>query len=232
VNQQIKGLVYFYLTNMRHSMIIFWTVLLAIILSSLLLAYLLANGEGVFMLSITGPIYVYFSIYGFLIVKNWLPFMIKIGATRKNIFVSFALYFTSLAFIFSLFGMIIHKILTPVASKLNIDIFFFAHLANFLNDAWYEIVFIDIILCLFLFVTSFFIGLINYRYGLLVSGSFIGFIILIGILGLYHGWLIDFFKYIYTNFDLLLFTKVGIVSIIIYVITWLFLRKATTISVR
>src|SRR5690625_962918 len=217
---------------MRHSMIIFWTVLLAIILSSLLLAYLLANGEGVFMLSITGPIYVYFSIYGFLIVKNWLPFMIKIGATRKNIFVSFALYFTSLAFIFSFFGMILHTILTPVELDSNVHIFFCAHLAHFLYAALYVIVFIDIIFCLFLFVTSFFIGLINYRYGLLVSGSFIGFIILIGILGLYHGWLIDFFKYIYTNFDLLLFTKVGIVSIIIYFITLLILRNSKTIRVR
>lgn len=232
MNKQIKGLVYFYLTNMRHSLIIFWSILLSTILISFIASYLLRDTDGVFMLLLSGPVYIYFSVYGYYIVKNWLPFVIKIGATRKNIFISFALFFTSLATIFSLITIIIQESLLPLARWLDMDIFSFIHLATLLNDTWYERLFIDITVCLFLFVTSFLIGLINYRYGLLISGSFIGLLFLMSMFGMFRGWLIDFFMYIYSNFDLLLFVKVGVVSIAIYVITWLFLRKATVTSVR
>src|SRR5699024_789638 len=155
----------------------------------------------------------------YYIIKNWLPFVIKVGATRKNIFVSFALYFTSLAIISSLIALVIQEVLTPLATWLDLDIFSFMHLANFLNGAWYERLFIDIILCLFLFAISFLLGIINYRYGLVVSLSFIALLFIIVTLGLFSGWMGDFFIYLYNNFDLLLFAKMGILTMIIYGIT-------------
>src|SRR5690625_4751006 len=112
---QIKGLFYFYFTNMRHSMIIFWSILLATVILTFVASYLLRGTDGVMMITLTAPIYVYFSIYGYIVVKNWLPFIIKIGATRKNIFLSFALYFIVLTALFSTMALLIQEILTPVA---------------------------------------------------------------------------------------------------------------------
>src|SRR5690625_745016 len=232
MRSQIKGLVYFFFANMRHSMIIFWSILLATALLSLVASYLLRDTDGVMMVTLTAPIYVYFSIYGYIVVKNWLPFMIKLGATRKNIFLSFALYFTVLTALFSVMALLIQVILTPVARKLNLEIFSFVHLAQFLDNAWYERLFIDIILSIFLFVTSFFIGIVNYRYGLLISSSLAGLLFLFVMLAMFYGWLGKFFVYIYKHFDVFLFVILGLVAIIIYGITWLFLRKATIIKVR
>jgi len=232
MRSQIKGLVYFFFANMRHSMIIFWSILLATALLSLVASYLLKDTDGVMMVTLTAPIYIYFSIYGYIVVKNWLPFIIKVGATRKNIFISFGLYFTLLATIFSTIALLIQQILTPIASKLNLDIFSFVHLAQLLDNTWYERLLIDTVLSLFLFVASFFISIVNYRYGLLISSSLGGLLFLLGMIAMFYGWLGDLFVYIYTNFDYLLFLKIGLISIIIYGITWLFLRKSTIINVR
>src|SRR5690625_5064812 len=99
MGRQLKGLLYFYMADARHSFIIFWTILMSILVLSLVASYLLADGEGFMSLSLTAPLYVYFAIYGFLSVKEFIPSAIKMGATRKNIMISLALFFFGLAIV-------------------------------------------------------------------------------------------------------------------------------------
>lgn len=232
MNRQIKGLLYFYLTNMRYSIIIFWSILSAIIALSLVIGYFLKDLDGVMNVTITIPIYFYVGIIGQIIVKNWMPFMIKIGATRKNIFFSIAIFFTGLSFAFSFLGMLMQEILTPLIKKLGMNNFSFFHIAYFVDEAWYSRLLIDTSISLLLFSISFLIGLLLYRYGLIVGLSFIGLLLLISMLGLFQGWIVEFFLDIVTNINLIFFVKVTVLSIGIYCLTWILLRRATTISTR
>jgi|GEM_PF-5986117 len=45
MGRQIKGLLYFFITDMRRQFIIFWSILLASLLASIIIAYLLLNLE-------------------------------------------------------------------------------------------------------------------------------------------------------------------------------------------
>lgn len=232
MNKQIKGLLYFYLTYMRYSVLIFWAILLSILIISLVTSYLLNDSDGVMMMTLTIPIYFYIGIIGYVIVKNWLPFTIKIGATRKNIYFSIAIFFIALALVFSMIAMLIQEIITPLADQLNMTNFSFMHIGHFVNDAWYARVLIDIFISLFIFSLSFLIGLLQYRFGLVISMSLMGIVLFVSMLGVFQGWLIKFFIDIFSNLNLNLFLMIGLMTIIIYGLTWILLRRTTTISVR
>src|SRR5699024_5911205 len=87
MGRQIKGLLYFFIADVRYSLTIFWTILMGILVVSLIVAYFLTNVKnGMMSFTLTAPMYVYCAILGFLTVKESVPFSIKMGATRKNIF--------------------------------------------------------------------------------------------------------------------------------------------------
>src|SRR5690625_7871222 len=94
MGRQIKGLLYFNFTDARYPLTIFWTILMGILVISLTIAYMIKNIEGSFMtFSLTGPMYVYCSILGFLTLKVSIPFSLKRGATRKNILICLVTFF-------------------------------------------------------------------------------------------------------------------------------------------
>lgn len=89
MGRQIKGLLYFYMADARHSITIFWTILMSTLVITLTIYYFLKDVDGGFItLSLSVPIYIFCAILGFLTVKESIPFSLKVGATRKNIFVS------------------------------------------------------------------------------------------------------------------------------------------------
>lgn len=96
MGRQIKGLLYFFMADVRYSLAIFWTILMGILMVSLIAAYVLVDIKNGFMtFSLTAPMYVYCSILGFLTVKEAVPFSLKMGATRKNLFVSLGIFFSA-----------------------------------------------------------------------------------------------------------------------------------------
>src|SRR5690625_1819543 len=75
MGRQIKGLLYFYFADTRHSLTVFWTILLSILVVTLTITLFLNKIEDVFLtLSLTGPMYIYCGILGFLTVKEFIPF--------------------------------------------------------------------------------------------------------------------------------------------------------------
>src|SRR5699024_2318681 len=112
-------------------------ILMSILLISWVLAYFLKDVDGGFMtLSLTVPIYIYCGIVGFLTVKDLIPFSIKRGATRKNIFISLGIFFFILSLSKSIIASTIQVIVDGVNSKIGLDSFGFLHLTYFLNDTW------------------------------------------------------------------------------------------------
>jgi len=66
MGRQIKGLLYFYCADIRHSLTIFWTILMNVLVVTLTIAYFMKDIENGFMtMSLTGPIYIFCAILDF-----------------------------------------------------------------------------------------------------------------------------------------------------------------------
>lgn len=234
MSKQIKGLIYFYATNFRYSVTIFWVILLFSLGFSLVIAYFLASLEEVkFAFILPFATYVNVAIVGFLTVKEVIPFSLKLGATRKNIFAAVGLFFV----IFALFQSFLSNIV-QLATELFIDVvglngFMLIHPAQLLGeDTFLNRMIIDITMMLFLLVFLYMIGLLFYRGGLLSGGIFAGILAIALLFGVAEGWLIDYFIDLYQTIDWLFFAQVLGAGIILYAITFLLIRRITTLKVR
>lgn len=233
MGKQLRGLLYFYTADMKFSLKVFWIILMSILVLSLLASYLLIDVEGgFFTYSLTGPMYIYCGIYGFICVKEWVPFAIKMGGTRKNIMVSLGVFFLGLSFTMAIIGSTLQELINMLTKLMGIDTFIFLHLAYFLDDTWYHRLAIDTSIMFFSFSLLFIVGLLFYRYGIIGGGSVVGLIFLAGVIGLAKGWIIDFFIDVFQNINLLYFGQLALLGLIFYLLSWLLLKKITTIKVR
>ncbi|GAB3042534.1 hypothetical protein [Virgibacillus ainsalahensis] len=235
MGRQIKGLLYFFITEIRYSLMIFWTILLGILVVSLAIAYFLTgidDEEVFFTFSLTGPIYVYCAIRGFLAVKEWIPFSIKIGATRKNLFVGIGMFFFLMALLMAIAASVLQEIVGAFSSLIGIDLFYFLHFSYFMDDTWYTRIVIDISIMIFLFTLMFIIGVLFHKYGMAVAGSVLGVIAIVLLVGIAQGWIFDFIIELFTNVELTLFYQVLGIGIVIYCISFVFLRRITTVKVK
>lgn len=231
MRRQIKGSLYFLLTNTRYSLLIFWTILMSITVITLTVSYLLKGIDNSFMtLSLTGPIYVYCAILGFLTVKESIPFSIKIGATRKNFFISLGIFFLGVSIAKSIVASIIQVFISFIKPKIGIDNFSFIHLSYLTNDTWIHRILIDTSITFLLFALMFVVGLLFYNYGLAGGGTVVAMFVIVVLVGAAQGWLLDFFIHIYQTLDYLFFWKLLFVGMIIYSISWLMMRKITVIE--
>lgn len=182
-------------------------------------------------LSLTGPMYIYCGILGFLTVKEFIPFSIKRGATRKNIFISMVIFFLGLSFMKAIVGSALQVIAAFFNTKMGIENFHFIHLAYFTNDTWYYRIMIDMSIMFFAFSVMFVIGLLFYRYGLVGGGVFVGTLIIIILTGVSQGWLIDFLINIFKNFDNIFYLQLFGIGVVIYAFSMLLLRRITILKV-
>lgn len=226
---------YLYVSDYRHSITIFWTILMAILIVSLWITYFLAglnNEDTFFTLSLTGPMYVYCGILGFLMVKESVPFSIKMGATRKNLFISLGLFFLLLSFAMSVAASILQELVMALMNATGLDMFTFLHPAYFLDDTWHTRIIMDTSIMFFAFAVLFVIGLLFFKYGLAGGGSVLGVALVVLFLGSAQGWLIEFVIDVFTEIDLGFFYQLFGIGIVIYGISFMFLGRITTVKVR
>lgn len=232
MSRQIKGLLYFYFTDIRHSLTIFWSILMGILAVSLLLVYVLVGDDGFMTFALTGPMYVYCAVYGFLSAKEFIPYSIKMGATRKNMMVSLAIFFGVISISFSIIGTVIQEGITLLNEVFGINTFMFLHLSYFLTDTMLSRIVIDAFIMMFFFSLMFIVGLLLYKFGLAIGGTVIGAFFLTFIVGLSKGWVAEGVIKLYKGLDMTYFWKLGIISVVIYSLSWLFLRRITIVKAK
>lgn len=232
MKQQMKGLIYFFLVNSRYSFTIFWSILLGITLFTAITAYIIDDQEGVMKISLTAPMYVYSGIYGFFVVKNWIPFFIKLGTSRKNILLGLGLFFMGVSFSFALTGTVLQSVFMFFAKQINLHMFSFGHISLFIEDTWYIRLLIDSSLMLFCFTFMFVIGLLFYKYGLAIGGAVLGIFMMGIIYSIYKGWIIEFAINVFTNLELTLFWQIALIATLLYIFSWFFIRKITIVHAR
>ncbi|RIU88794.1 hypothetical protein [Oceanobacillus picturae] len=227
MGRQFKGLLYFFSSNVRHSLLIFWTILMSILVVTLTISYFLLNVEGEMAFSLTAPMYVYCGIMGFITVKEMVPFSIKMGATRKNLYVVIAIFFLLLSLFKAIAGTIIQVLVTSMNEAIGLNNFDFLHLAQFIDDTWYTRVVIDTAVMFFFLTLMFLLGLLFYRFGFAGAGSVLGILLVGLLLSIAKGWAWDFITNIVESFGMTFFLQMTIMSIVFYVISFFLVRRIT-----
>lgn len=228
MSNQIRGLLFYFSTHMKRAFIIFWSILLAILVISLVASYILKNQDGFMTFSISIPIYFFCTVYGFTIVNKWIPYFLKVGATRKNIFFSIGLFFGGVSAVLALLASLLQSIANVFVDQLKIDIFSFIHLSMLFEDTWYFRFIIDFTMMLAAFTFMFIIGLLFYKYGLVIGGIVLGSLFFCLIFSVFKGWILSLGQYIVKS-DFHIFWQLALLTIVLYALSWLFLRRITTV---
>lgn len=229
MNNQIKGLLFYFYTHMKRAFLIFWSILLGILILSLVASYILKGQDGIMTFAIALPMYFFSAIYGFTIVKKWLPYFLKVGATRRNIYIGIGLFFMGISASFALIAELVQQLGNLIVRALEIDIFSFLHLSMFFEDAWYVRLIIDFTIMLILCSFMFLLGLLFYKYGLLISGIVLGSLFFGLIFSAFKGWILTFADYIQA-IDFHLFWQLALLALALYGLSWLLLRRITTLD--
>lgn len=231
MTRQLKGLLYLQAANGKHNFTIFWSILLTTTLVSIAIAALtMPNGDVNMTFSYSAAIYIYAMFVGFNSAKVYVRYALHLGATRKNIFVSTAVYFLGLAFISALFLSITQQVITFITSVFHIDGFELIHPAQLLSDTWLNRLIIDTSLMFFMLTALFLFGLFFYRYGLIGGGSLGAVLAILLLVGLGTDWLQETVLDIIETISIGFFGEVLLAGIIIYLVNWLLLRRITILT--
>lgn len=233
---ELKGSLYYMFSNLRFSLIVFWGILMVILAFTIITTMLVEDTHVTFNMGF--PTYIFAAIFGFWMVKNAIPFLIKMGATRKAIFIAVGIFGIALSLINAILSNTINSIIalafsngelkSPIVITVNGDEEMVGHIGQFIgrND-WLSRIVIDSSISFFLFGCLFIGGLIFYKYGIVGGTSFIA----IGFLAILYagnaGWLESFFKFVFTDFSFTFFYQLFAVGVIIYCISILLLRRLT-----
>lgn len=229
---QLKGSLLYLLADVRRLLIIFWSLLMGLLIVSLILNIVFYK-EGVITFQLSIPLYFLSAVLGQMIVKNTIPYLVKMGSTRMNIFKTIGAHF----FIVALFNAILASTVYSLTTFLfgnNTDFFTiygggetisFNHLAEFFVNNWGTRILIDLSIMFFLFVCGFIIGLIFYRFGLAVGIGFIAIAIFTFIIGMVQEWLLKFFILIFSDMTLTFFVQLLFVGLMFYLVSFIILRR-------
>lgn len=231
--RQMKGLIYYYVTDSKRTLTIFWGILLSTLIAAIVVAYFLISVDDAKMFfSIPTALYIFTGIFGFVIAKQKISFTIKMGAIRKNIFASFFLFFLVFSIINSAAVSTVHGLISYILKKFSIDSYVLFHPADLLANTWWTRFMIDASILFIILVTFYLLGLIFYKYGLIGGGIVAGIFVITLLLLLAKGLLIDFIQDGLATLDLMTFGQIFIVGIVIYLLTWFLVRKITIVTVQ
>ncbi|MGP1910318.1 hypothetical protein ACTSEZ_19335 [Metabacillus sp. JX24] len=170
--RQCRGILLFEVLDIRNSLVIFWSILVA----SMALSFGIQFSTGGNLTVSSGmAVYIFSSIAGFLTVKETYPTSIKMGATRRNYYVTTSLFLLMLA----LFMAASHTVMIIVLEALEgfgpgeFKLYYLSMVLE--SDLPYLTNFyVDTAVCFFLQAMFFILGSIFYRFGLLGGYAAIG----------------------------------------------------------
>ncbi|WP_152655150.1 hypothetical protein [Oceanobacillus sp. CFH 90083] len=233
MNNQIKGMLYFYSTEVIRTAKIFFTILIGIIIASAVVCYLLL-GIDEFKMYFAIPFATYFNVgvVGFLLVKNSLPFGLKMGATRKNMYVMQLYFMAVYSFIIATLGSSLQQLTEWLFQAIGITNYIYVHPAMFLTDNWIMRIVVDTLVMFFIMALLYLIGLIFYRTGLAGGGSLLGVLLVVTLYGVFEGWMVDAAVDLFSNITVMTFVMIFLIGIVFYLLGFPFMRKITIVNRR
>ncbi|WP_066188008.1 MULTISPECIES: hypothetical protein [Gracilibacillus] len=233
MNHQIKGMLYYYTQGVLHSTKIFWTILVAIILTMNIICYLLLDVADFEMyFAIPFATYTNVAIVSYQLIKGNVPFGLKMGATRKNIYIMQLYFMVLYSFAMAVAASTFRQIIEWLQQWAGITNYQFVHPAMALTDNWAMRIVVDTLVMFFLMAALYLIALIFYRTGLLGGGILLGAMLVTVLFGVFEGWMIDLVMNVIPNVDFMSFVILFAIGIVFSLIGFPFMRRITIVQTR
>lgn len=233
MNNQIKGMFYYYTVDVVRTAKIFFTILIGIIIASAVICYLLL-GIDEFKMYFAIPFATYFNvgIIGFQLVKGNVPFGLKMGATRKNMYVMQLYFMFVYSVVIAFIGSTLQQITEWLFQAAGITNYIYVHPAMLLTDNWIMRIVVDTLVMFFIMALLYFIALIFYRTGLAGGGIVLGALLVISLYGAFEGWLVDSLINLFSDTTIMTFVSMFFIGIVFYLLGFPFMRKVTIVNRR
>lgn len=233
MNNQIKGLLYYYSTDVIRSAKIFFTILTGAIIASAIVCYLLLGVEE-FKMYFAIPFATYFNvaIVAVLLVQGSVPFGLKMGATRKNMYKMHLYFMAMYSFVIALLGSTLQQVTEWIFHAFGITSYIYVHPAMVLTDNWAMRIAVDTLVMFFIMTLLYLFALIFYRTGLIGGGSLLGILFVVILYGVFEGWLIELAINLFSNVTIITFVSMALIGLGFYFIGFLFMRKITIMNTR
>lgn len=235
MSQQFYGSTYLITTYMRKNVILFWIILLAFFFITGVAGLLIGGKNVTVSFDFSIPIYIFGAIVGFVIVKNCVPYLIKMGSTRTNVFLSFGAAFLGISLLNSILANTINLLSEKVLGLIKSGVFViytgdeeisFTHIAELISeDTLLNRVIIDLSISFFLISCMFLLGLIFFRFGPVGGFLSLGAFFIIFLLSISNGWLEKVFVNLFTQFEFSFFYKTFLAGLFIYALSFLLFRR-------
>ncbi|MFJ5791198.1 hypothetical protein ACIQXW_01550 [Lysinibacillus sp. NPDC097162] len=226
----VQGSLYVLFQSYKKSNIIFWCILFSIVI--LLFFIDTFFGQYVsFAVTISIPVYVFYSIKGAKILNKTLPYFLKLGLSRMQYVCNVGLFFI----VWSLAGAFViactHKIITLVSNLFDYENMVIIHPILFFSnsDSFLLTMSMDTVLLLLCLISSLLLNVVFYRFGTLGGYSFIGVLALIPITMVIFEWYTPLFELVSKVSAFTIIASLLVISIFIYIVISGALRKASAI---
>ncbi|MFD1416740.1 hypothetical protein [Oceanobacillus jeddahense] len=233
MNNQIKGMFYAYSTEVIRTAKIFLSIFTGMIIISAIICYLLL-GVDEFKMYFAIPFGTYFNVgvVGVLLVKNSVPFGLKMGATRKNMYLMHLYFIAAYSFIMAFLGSTLQQVTEWLFQAVGVTNYIYVHPAMLLTDNWAMRIVVDTFVMIFIMALLYLIGLIFYRTGLIGAGSLLGVLLVVVLYGVFEGWLIQAAVDLFSNVTLMTFVTIFLIGLMFYLVSFPFMRKITIVNRR
>ncbi|MGP0688606.1 hypothetical protein ACW5UC_18895 [Priestia aryabhattai] len=222
---QFAAISYSLYVELKYLMIRFWTILLAIVVVDILV---FSQVNEHLLLVTSMPQYIFSGIVSFIIIRKSFSFCLKLGANRKAYLLTMTCVFALFAIVMSLINVVIMSISIKVINSLNLMNVQLYYASDFIfHDPTIAIHFLtDAVFIFFITAAACLLGSIVYKFGQtggMITGAVL---ILLFTIPVTKESVIHFIKSFSNGSLLLTFGTMVIVSFLLFLINWLFLKKA------
>ncbi|UFU00025.1 hypothetical protein KO561_03405 [Radiobacillus kanasensis] len=230
MSKQLKAMLYFYVTDMRKQFTIFWMILMSIVVVSLIMATTMPDFWEAY-LTISIPVYTFSGVAGFKIIKESLPFTIKMGGTRSSYFVSIGMFMLGYSIIAAFITNVVHSLSMLVMDILKLDNLQIMHPTALMGqeDVWLYRFGIDFYLNFFFIATLFILGLIFYKFGIVGGFLTLGVFALLNAVAIASGELIELGEVVIFQSEVSHYLVLFGIGAFLYVISWSLLRRISAV---
>ena len=220
------GILKFHTIDSRRSLSVFWIIFAITHILGLFVAFTFENTSIIYGSSFA--IYIYVSIWGFQLLKTSFPHLIQWGATRKSYFIYTSIFLILLSLFMSLLNNILlltFDLVIKWYSLTGINLF---HLAEFgaITDNFVSRVFIDFSISLLLISMSLFLSTVFFRYGLAAGGALVVPLIVLTFIPEVVPFMLTFIQKFSSANGHLYFTYTMISSLLIFLVSWIVMRRS------
>ncbi|RXI96189.1 hypothetical protein DS745_20825 [Anaerobacillus alkaliphilus] len=227
--KDMRAILYYLVIDQRFSFFVFWSIFIASSIFLLAISYTFSINM---IVSISMATYIFCGISGFLQTKITFPYSIKLGLTRTRYVIGSFVFNVVLAITMSLFHLIINKLLLLIATTIGATSFSLLTTVNAttLANTWYNLLFVDIVLCTLVFSVGLLLGTVFYRLGLIGGIIAIALATISIFIPATRNWMIDSF----VSFNagqiqfVIPFVSTIAVTVLIFIPIWGMLKNAST----